>query len=98
MLLLNGKTFLAEALANELMLPLIIARYEAIIGTYLGETVVRLKRLFDYAHTRHCVLFFDEFDTFGKERRDTHETGEIKRVVSSLLLQVDGLPSPAHYP
>ena len=29
----------------------------------------------------------------GKERGDTHETGEIKRVVSSLLLQVDGLPS-----
>ena len=89
----NGKTSLAEALATELMLPLIIARYEAIIGTYLGETSVRLKRLFDYAHTRHCVLFFDEFDTLGKERGDIHETGEIKRVVSSLLLQVDALPS-----
>jgi SpoVK/Ycf46/Vps4 family AAA+-type ATPase len=39
------------------------------------------------------VLFFDEFDTLGKERGDTHETGEIKRVVSSLLLQIDALPS-----
>ena len=29
----------------------------------------------------------------GKERGDTHETGEIKRVVSSLLLQIDDLPS-----
>ena len=29
----------------------------------------------------------------GKERGDRHETGEIKRVVSSLLLQVDALPS-----
>jgi len=28
----------------------------------------------------------------GKERGDTHETGEIKRVVSSLLLQMDALP------
>lgn len=36
---------------------------------------------------------FDEFDTLGKERGDTHETGEIKRVVSSLLLQIDALPS-----
>jgi len=39
------------------------------------------------------VLFFDEFDTIGKERGDTKETGEIKRVVSSLLLQMDRLPS-----
>jgi len=38
------------------------------------------------------VLFFDEFETLGKERGDTHETGEIKRVVSSLLLQIDDLP------
>jgi AAA+ superfamily predicted ATPase len=29
----------------------------------------------------------------GKERGDTRETGEIKRVVSSLLLQIDRLPS-----
>ena len=40
------------------------------------------------------MLFFDEFETLGKERGDTHETGEIKRVVSSLLLQIDDLP---HY-
>ena len=39
------------------------------------------------------MLFFDEFDAVGKERGDIHETGEIKRVVSSLLLQVDDLPS-----
>ncbi|MBN9021209.1 MAG: ATP-binding protein, partial [Rhizobiales bacterium] len=42
---------------------------------------------------RQCVLFFDEFDTVGKERGDRQETGEIKRVVSSLLLQVDDLPT-----
>jgi SpoVK/Ycf46/Vps4 family AAA+-type ATPase len=39
------------------------------------------------------VLFFDEFDAIGKERGDEHETGEIKRVVSSLLLQIDELPT-----
>jgi SpoVK/Ycf46/Vps4 family AAA+-type ATPase len=38
-------------------------------------------------------LFFDEFDAIGKERGDIHETGEIKRVVTSLLMQVDELPS-----
>ncbi len=38
-------------------------------------------------------MFFDEFDKLGKERGDAHDTGEIKRVVSSLLLQIDSLPS-----
>jgi SpoVK/Ycf46/Vps4 family AAA+-type ATPase len=89
----NGKTSLAEALASELMVPLYIVKYENIVGSYLGETASRLARLFEYARTRHCVLFFDEFETLGKERGDEHETGEIKRVVSSLLLQIDALPS-----
>jgi SpoVK/Ycf46/Vps4 family AAA+-type ATPase len=70
-----------------------VVRYEAMIGSYLGETAARLKRVFDYARTTPCVLFFDEFDAIGKERGDVHETGEIKRVVTSLLMQIDELPS-----
>lgn len=89
----NGKTTVAEGLAEALMVPLLVVRYEAVIGSYLGETALRLLKLFQYAATRRCVLFFDEFDTVGKERGDIHETGEIKRVVSSLLMQVDSLPS-----
>lgn len=89
----NGKTSLAEALAYELALPLFTVRYEAVVTSYLGETAQRLRRLFDFARTEPCVLFFDEFDAIGKERGDIHETGEIKRVVTTLLLQLDDLPS-----
>jgi SpoVK/Ycf46/Vps4 family AAA+-type ATPase len=89
----TGKTTLAEAIAEAAGLPLFVVRYEAMIGSYLGETATRLKRVFDYARTTPCVLFFDEFDAIGKERGDIHETGEIKRVVTSLLMQVDDLPS-----
>lgn len=89
----NGKTTLAEALAFELSVPLYVVRYESIIGSYLGETAVRLAKLFAQVRTERSVLFFDEFDVIAKERGDVHETGEIKRVVSSLLLQVDQLPS-----
>ena len=89
----NGKTTLAEALADALNLPLMVVRYEAVIGSYLGETAQRIAQVFEHARSRHCVLFFDEFDSVGKERGDIHETGEIKRVVSSLLLQIDALPS-----
>nr|VFK23737.1 MAG: Predicted ATPase, AAA+ superfamily [Candidatus Kentron sp. LFY] len=89
----NGKTSLAEAIAEALVVPLLVVRYESVVGTYLGETAVRLRKLFEYASTRKCVLFFDEFETLGKERGDLHESGEIKRVVSSLLMQIDNLPS-----
>ena len=89
----NGKTSVAEAIGSELAWPLLVVRYESLIASYLGETAVRLARLFEHARARQCVLFFDEFDVVGKERGDPHETGEIKRAVSSLLLQVDALPS-----
>ena len=89
----NGKTSLAEAIAEALMLPLYTVRYEGIVGSYLGETASNLSKLFEYVRTRPCVLVFDEFETLGKERGDMHETGEIKRVVSSLLLHIDALPS-----
>jgi AAA+ superfamily predicted ATPase len=89
----NGKTTLADAIAFELALPLYLVRYENIIGSFLGETAVRLAKLFSVIRAERCVVFFDEFDVIGKERGDVHETGEIKRVVSSLLLQIDQLPS-----
>ncbi|HVM13218.1 MAG TPA: ATP-binding protein [Egibacteraceae bacterium] len=89
----NGKTSLAEAIATETMLPFYVVRYEGVVSSFLGETASRLDHAFEFARTRRCVLFFDEFDTIAKERSDVHETGEIKRVVSTLLLQIDRLPS-----
>ena len=89
----NGKTSLAEAIAESLAVQFFVVRYDAIIGSFLGETASRLKHVFDYARTTPCVLFFDEFDAVGKERGDVNETGEIKRVVTSLLMQIDNLPS-----
>jgi AAA+ superfamily predicted ATPase len=89
----NGKTSYAEGVAQALSLPFFVVRYDALIGSYLGETNTRLRALFDYVRMRPCVLFFDEFDAIGKERGDVHETGEIKRVVSFLLMQIDHLPS-----
>lgn len=89
----NGKTSLAEALAEALCVSLFVVSYEVVIGSYLGETAQRIARVFEHARSRRCVLLFDEFDAVGKERGDAHETGEIKRVVSSILMQIDSLPS-----
>jgi SpoVK/Ycf46/Vps4 family AAA+-type ATPase len=89
----NGKTSVAEVIASELMLPFYVIRYEGVVSSFLGETAARLDNAFEFARTRRCVLFFDELDTIAKERSDEHETGEIKRVVSTLLLQIDRLPA-----
>ena len=72
----NGKTSLAEAIAEALAVQFFVVRYDAIIGSFLGETATRLRRVFDYARTTPCVLFFDEFDAVGKERGDENETGK----------------------
>ena len=38
-----------------------------------------------------CVLFLDEFDAIAKARDDSNELGELKRVVNSLLQNVDAM-------
>ena len=55
----NGKTSLAEAIAAELMVPMLVASYETLISSYLGETASRLAALFEFVRSRECVLFFD---------------------------------------
>lgn len=88
----NGKTSLAEAIAHEMMLPLFVIRYEGIINSYLGDTAKQIDLVFEHAKSQRCVIFFDEFDAISKERDGKNENGEIKRVVNSLLTQLDSLP------
>lgn len=87
----NGKTSVAELIASELMMPFCIICYEGGMSNFLAKSAARLDNAFEFARTRRCVLFFNELDTIAKERFDEHETGEIKRVVSTLLLQIDRL-------
>lgn len=84
-----GKTELARFIAAHLELPLLTARTDTLISSYLGSTAKNLRFLFDHAAARPCVLFLDEFDAIGKLRDDRHELGELKRVVVSLLQNID---------
>jgi SpoVK/Ycf46/Vps4 family AAA+-type ATPase len=88
----NGKTQVTKALANYMGCPLYMVRYDALISQKPGETSKRLRAVFDFAKTHRCILFFDEIDAIGKERDDPNETGEMKRVVSMLLVQLDDVP------
>lgn len=84
-----GKTSIANYLANRLDLPLVTARLDTLISSLLGNTAKNLRRIFDFASKQPCVLFLDEFDAIAKARDDQHELGELKRVVNSLLQNMD---------
>lgn len=84
-----GKTSAAKYLASELNLPLITARFDTLISSLLGNTAKNIHRIFDFAKQQPCILFLDEFDAIAKARDDAHELGELKRVVNSLLQNID---------
>lgn len=87
----TGKSKLAGSLAAKLNLPLVTARADALISSYLGSTSKNIRSLLEYAHSEPCVLFLDEFDAIAKARDDKNEIGELKRVVVSLLQNIDNL-------
>ena len=53
----NGKTTLAEALADAMGVGLFVVRYEVVIGSYLGETAQRIAKVFEHARLRHVCCF-----------------------------------------
>jgi SpoVK/Ycf46/Vps4 family AAA+-type ATPase len=84
-----GKTITAEVFAHELGVPLIVARLDAIISSFLGETATNIRKVFETASEQPCVLFLDEFDALARARADGSEHNELRRVVNSLLMLID---------
>ena len=70
-----------------------VARLDGIVSSLLGSTAKNLRKIFQYASSMPCILFLDEFDAIAKARDDNHELGELKRVINSLLQNIDELPS-----
>lgn len=85
----TGKTKLAQLVSREIGLPLVTARLDGLISSYLGTTARNISALFSFANRYQCVLLLDEFDAIAKVRDDPHEVGEIKRVVNTLLQCLD---------
>jgi SpoVK/Ycf46/Vps4 family AAA+-type ATPase len=89
-----GKTLCAEVLARELSMPLYSARIDVVISSFLGETASNLRRLFEFATRKSCILFLDEFDALARTRTDAAEHNELRRVVNSLLLMIERFKGP----
>ncbi len=88
-----GKTSIAHYISEQTGLPLVVARLDGIVSSLLGSTAKNIRKIFDYANSVPCILFLDEFDAIAKARNDQHELGELKRVINSLLQNIDAMPA-----
>lgn len=87
----TGKTQTAKVLSSALNLPLVCVNLSCIFSSYLGQTVKNLTKIFDYISTDDYVVFFDEFDAIASSRDINGDSSEIRRLINSLLLLIDGV-------
>lgn len=85
----TGKTHLAKWIAKQIGIPVVLARLEGLMSSFLGTTSRNIGNLFAFANKYKCVLLLDEFDAIAKLRNDPQEVGEVKRVVNTLLQSLD---------
>jgi len=84
-----GKSLTAAAIGRELDLPVYVVRFDAIIASYLGQTAVHLRQLFQFAESSPCILLIDEVDALGKRRGHPSDVGELDRIVVALLQELE---------
>lgn len=84
-----GKTMTAQALAGELGIPVFIVRLDGLISKFMGESISKLRMIFDAMPDHRGVYLFDEFDSIGSHRSQDQDVGEIKRVLNSFLINIE---------
>lgn len=88
-----GKTMTARWIATQLSLPLLVLDLSAVMSSFLGRTGNNVRSVLDYAKKQNCVLLLDELDAIAKRRDDATEIGELKRLVTVLLQEIDEWPA-----
>jgi MoxR-like ATPase len=87
-----GKTFSARWLAAQLGQQLWVLDLTTVMSSLLGKTGNNLRAVFDYAKSTGAVLLLDEIDAIAKRRSDDTDVGELKRLVTVILQEVDSWP------
>lgn len=87
-----GKTHAAKWVARELGRPLATLDLSTVMSSFLGRTGNNVRAVLDFAKEHNCVLLLDELDAVAKRRDDSTEIGELKRLVTVLLQEIDEWP------
>ncbi len=85
----TGKTMTAHAIASELGLAVFVIRLDGMLSRYMGESIAKLRLIFEAMPGNRAVYLFDEFDSIGSHRQQSNEVGEIKRVLNSFLINIE---------
>jgi SpoVK/Ycf46/Vps4 family AAA+-type ATPase len=88
-----GKTLAARWVARELHRPLLTLDLSAVMSSFLGRTGANVRHVLDYAKSVNGVLLLDELDSIAKRRDDSTDVGELKRLVTVLLQEIDDWPA-----
>lgn len=88
-----GKTATAHWLAGQLGMPLFTLDLTAVMSSRLGQSGANLRSALDQSRATPSVLFLDEIDAIAKRRDDTGDVGELKRLVTILLQELDDWPA-----
>jgi len=84
-----GKTHTAKWIAKQLNVPLYILDVATVMSSFLGRTGANLKEALSFAKNTPCILLLDEIDAIAKRRSDETDVGELKRLVTVILQEVD---------
>lgn len=88
----TGKTMLAKSLSNELNVPLYLIKATTLIGDHVGDGARQIHDLFELASkTSPSVIFIDEIDAIGLDRKYQSLRGDVSEVVNALLTEMDGI-------
>lgn len=88
----TGKTMTALALANESKVPISLSKATELIGTFVGEGAKRVHDLYAEAvNSSRSIIFIDELDAIGLDRKYQAIRGDVSEVVNALLAEMDGV-------
>ncbi|KAI9292522.1 AAA-domain-containing protein [Neoconidiobolus thromboides FSU 785] len=86
-----GKTKLANAIAGELKVPIIIVSAPSVVSGMSGESEKKLRNIFEQVKKNApCLLFLDEIDAITPKRETAQREME-RRIVAQLLTCLDDL-------
>ncbi len=75
-----GKTQLAEQIAVELDLPILMRSASELLSMWLGETEQQISKMFTEAENEGALLFLDEADSFLRDRSLARAHWEVTQV------------------
>lgn len=87
----TGKSHAAEAIGNEIGLPVYKVNFAQMVSKYIGETEKNLEKVFDRFDKQPSILFFDEAESIFSKRTEVGDSHDqhANNLQSYLLQKVE---------